>query len=138
MLVWQKLSGSDSTATPQGVDPVFHSACTNNPHPKFTVSLTNLQDIRFIQPMGLGEVEPRFRTFLWINTTVAPAGVPIYAPVAGNLVDGVYKDVKGAIDYDLHFVVSCQIWYLVNHVTDPVAAIRLDLPSFAPGRNDGE
>jgi hypothetical protein len=132
-LVWQKLAGQTgtpvNTPTKPGIDPTYHTPCKSNPHPVFTANLTDPNDIRLIQPLGLGEVEPRFRTFLWIDTAVAPAKIPIYAPIAGNFVNGVYKDVKGLVDYDLHFVVSCQIWFTINHVSNPIAAIRQDLPS---------
>jgi hypothetical protein len=118
-----------TTTANSTLDPVFHTPCTNNPDPVFTANLSDPNYINFIQPMGLGQVGPRFRTFLWINTATAPAEIPIYAPVDSSLVDGVYVSKNGLVDYDLHFVVSCQVWYLINHISDPIAAIRQDLPA---------
>jgi hypothetical protein len=120
---------TSSKTTAVSKDPVFNTACTNNPHPTFTADLTDPSYISFIQPMGLGGILPRFRTFLNINAATAPAKIPIYAPVDSTFVQGVYKSIKGTTDYDLHFVASCQVWYLVNHVSDPIASIRQALPS---------
>ena len=32
------------------------------------------------------------------------------------------------IDYDLHFQVSCEIWFFINHISDPVDKIKNFFP----------
>ncbi len=103
--------------------PLFGVPCKNDPKPVFTHDLTDPGLIDHVQIYGLGETTPRFRSFLWINTAKTTK-VPVYAPIDSDLVAGVYKSARGATDFDIHLMVSCQVWYLVNHITDPVDKIR--------------
>src|SRR5258708_17713824 len=123
-------------------NPLFGVPCKNDPKPVFTHDLTDPGLIDHIQIYGLGETLPRFSSFLWINTTKTTK-VPVYTPVDSDLVEGVYKSVRGANDFDIHLMVSCQVWYLVNHITDPVDKIRhalntipatntMDMPKITP------
>lgn len=123
-------ANSNNTPTQPVVstNPLFGVPCKDNPKPVFSHDLTDSSLIDHIQVYGLGESTPRFRSFLWINTAKT-AKVPVYAPVDSDLVEGVYKNARGAIDFDIHMMVSCQVWYLVNHITDPVDKIRQALPS---------
>lgn len=109
-------------------NPLFGIPCKDDPKPVFTHDLTDPTFVDHIQIYGLGEIFPRFRSFIWINQAKANK-VPIYAPIDSDLVEAVYKNSKGALDFDIHLMVSCQIWYLVNHITDPVDKIRSALPS---------
>src|SRR6266568_907761 len=134
---------NNNSQQPAGTtNPLFGVPCKNDPKPVFTHDLTDSNLIDHIQIYGLGESFPRFRSFLWINTRKT-AKVPIYAPVDSELVEGEYKSVRGAADFDIHLMVSCQVWYLVNHITDPVDKIRhalnttpftntLDMPRISP------
>ncbi len=112
----------------QPTNPLFGVPCKNDPKPVFIHDLTNPNLINYIQIYGLGEITPRFRSFLYINTAKTTK-VPIYAPVDSDLVEATYKSVRGATDFDVHLMVSCQIWYMVNNITDPVDKIRQALPA---------
>lgn len=128
----QSSTPSQTTSPPPQVapttNPLFGIPCKDNPKPVFTHDLTDPTLVDHIQIYGLGEIFPRFRSFIWINQSKTKK-VPIYAPIDSDLVEAVYKNSKGALDFDVHMMVSCQIWYLVNHITDPVDKIRAALPS---------
>jgi len=118
---------NSNKSTEATTNPLFGVPCKNDPKPVFVHDLTDPSQIDHIQIYGLGEIFPRFRSFLWIKNPGTK--VPVYAPVDSDLVEAVYKNARGALDFDVHLMVSCQIWYLVNHITDPVDKIRSALPS---------
>jgi hypothetical protein len=108
-------------------NPLFGVPCKNDPKPVFSHDLTDPSLIDHIQIYGLGESTPRFRSFLWIKAKGTK--IPVYAPVDSDMVEAVYKTARGTTDFDVHMMVSCQVWYLVNHITDPVDKIRKALPA---------
>ena len=105
--------------------------CHNNPNPKFTHDLTEADKILKITPNSLIASKLQDRAFLWIDTAKA-AKVPIYAPVDTDLVRGVYKmritQGQETVDYDLHFQVSCEVWFFINHISDPEDKIKKFFP----------
>ncbi len=128
-------AGTQSNNSPPSsvtTHPLFGVPCKNDPKPIFTHDLTDPSLIDHIQIYGLGEIFPRFRSFLSINPAKATK-VPVYAPVDSDLVEAVYKTIikesQPVTDFDVHLMVSCQVWYLVNHITDPVDKIRRVLPA---------
>lgn len=104
--------------------------CVSNPSPKFTHDLTETDKIFKVTPNSLIASKNQDRVFLWINKNLTDR-VPIYAPVEADLVRGVYKISKSVatIDYDLHFQVSCEVWFFINHVSNPVEKIKSLFPS---------
>lgn len=104
--------------------------CPSNPKPQFTHDVTEVDKILKVTPPSLVASKSQDRAFLWIDTSKTDK-MPIYAPVDADLVRGVYKISKTVetIDYDLHFQVSCEIWFYVNHISDPVDKIKKFFPS---------
>lgn len=113
--------------TGKKVNPVFGTACTSNPLVTFSHDVTAVDKIRAVEPTLPTVGVSRHRAWLDIDVKKG-AKVPVFAPVDSELVGGVYKDARGALDYGLHFQVSCEIWYLINHVTEPVKKIRNVFP----------
>lgn len=109
----------------QRENPYFSGvACKSNPKVQFTNDFTEVDKIKSVEPTIITPGNSRHRA--WLN--ISSGKVAIYAPVDSELVNGVYKDARGVIDYDLHFQVSCEIWYLINHVTEPVDKIKNAFP----------
>jgi len=105
-------------------NPYLGVPCTSSPKVQFTNDFTEVDKIKSVEPTIITPGNPRHRA--WLN--IASGKVPVYAPVDSELVNGVYKNARGALDYDLHFQVSCEIWYLINHVTEPVDKIKNAFP----------
>lgn len=120
-------SNNSPTEPAVSTNPLFNVPCKNDPKPVFGHDLTDPGLIDHIQVYGLGESTPRFRSFLWIKAKGTK--IPIYAPIDSDMVEAVYKTARGTTDFDVHMMVSCQVWYLVNHITDPVDKIRNALPT---------
>lgn len=108
-------------------NPIFGIPCQSDTHPIFTHDITDVDRISHIVPPGWATIEVKPHSFIFIDSNVVK--VPIYSPVDADLVEGVYKNAKDNIDYDLHFQASCEVWFLINHVSDPVDKIRQALPS---------
>lgn len=105
-------------------NPYLGVPCISNPKVQFTNDFTEVDKINSVEPTIITPGNPRHR--VWLN--IRSGKVPVYAPVDSELVNGVYKNARGALDYDLHFQVSCEIWYLINHLTDPVDKIKNAFP----------
>lgn len=105
-------------------NPSLGTPCVSNPKVEFTHDFTEVDKISSVEPTIITPGNSRHRA--WLN--IRSGKVLVYAPVDSELVNGVYKNARGALDYDLHFQVSCEIWYLINHVTDPVDKIKNAFP----------
>ena len=104
-------------------NPYLGVPCISNPKIQFPNDITEVDKIKNVEPTIITPGNPRHRA--WLNIS---GKVPVYAPVDSELVNGVYKNARGALDYDLHFQVSCEIWYLINHLTNPVDKIKNAFP----------
>ncbi len=107
-------------------NPFWNVPCKSNPQVQFTHDFTEVRKISSVQPSIITPGNSRHRA--WLNIEGGQR-VAVYAPVDSELVSGVYKSARGALDYDLHFQVSCEIWYLINHITEPVEKIKNVFPS---------
>jgi len=111
-----------------GVGSVFTAACESNPNPIFTHDITDLTKVyRVVPPGGFEEWDGKriIKTHSYINSGYK---VPIYTPYKGELNKGVYY-LEGGIDqYSLFFNASCEIYYLFDHVVDPVDKIKKAFP----------
>src|SRR3989344_7309100 len=116
--------GNDSGGNSFNKNPYLGVPCKSNPKIQFTNDFTEVDKIRSVEPTIITPGNSRHR--VWLN--ISSGKVAVYAPVDSELVGGVYKDARGAIDFDLHFQVSCEIWYLINHVTEPVDKIKNAFP----------
>ena len=103
--------------------------CEPNHNLKFPNDITDSGKILKITPTSLIASKMQDRAWLWIDTSKTNK-VPIYSPVDADLVRGVYKISKSinTIDYDLHFQVSCEVWFYINHISDPVEKIKTVFP----------
>lgn len=105
-------------------NPYLGVPCESRPQVSFTNDFTESDKIASVEPTIVTPGNSRHRA--WLN--IKEGKVPVYAPVDAELVNGVYKSARGATDYDLHFQVSCEIWFLINHVTEPVEKIKVLFP----------
>lgn len=112
----------------ESVNSYLGVSCKSNPNIQFTHDFTENEKIKMVEPTIITPGNSRHRAWLDIDTSKSNR-VAIYAPVDSELVNGVYKNARGALDYDLHFQVSCEIWYLINHVTEPVEKIKNAFPT---------
>lgn len=101
--------------------------CVSNPQVSFPNDITDRDKIRSVQPTIVTAGNSRHRVFLDIDMSKTDK-VAVYAPVDSELVNGTYKNAKGAVDYDLRLQVSCEIWYAINHLTEPVEKIKKAFP----------
>lgn len=117
--------GDGKRGSRESKNPYFSGVpCISNPKVAFTNDFTEVDKIKSVEPTIITPGNSRHRA--WLN--ISSGKVAVYAPVDSELVGGVYKDARGTIDYDLHFQVSCEIWYLINHVTEPVDKIKNAFP----------
>lgn len=116
-------------ALPTKTNTYLGIPCTSNPSPKFTHDFTEVDKILKVTPPSLIASKLQDRAFLWIDQSKTTK-VPIYTPVDADLFNGVYKisQTVETIDYDLHFQVSCEVWFFINHVSDPVDKIKKFFP----------
>lgn len=117
---------SSPASTPM---PVPKENCTAEP-PVLTADITDFSKIQKITAPGTASSEgPKGHSFIW----TAGARVPIYAPVAATFDSGSYsKDNAGSkAQYLLFFRVkgSCGYQFKFDHIDEPDAAIRAQLPS---------
>ncbi|MDO8592081.1 MAG: hypothetical protein Q7R60_04180 [bacterium] len=87
----------------------------------FTYAIT---DINTITSISSGKQVGDSRvTYLWIKDKQR---IPVYAPADGTLIKIEYKnraDLPPSMslpDYDVTFLVDCQMMYSINHITDPI------------------
>lgn len=101
--------------------------CSGTNQPAFSHDLTDSSKINKVTPPFINGGNIQDRAFLWIN----PAGkkVPIYAPADAELVEGIYKNAKDNLDYDLWFQINCTWWFFINHISDPIDQIKQALPA---------
>jgi len=103
--------------------------CISNPDPVFTHGITDLSKIKFITPPGSleqygNEVALKSHSYVFID-----GRVPVYAPVDSALYQGSYYEEEGENQYSLFFDVSCEVFYLFDHIWEPVDKLRVVLPS---------
>lgn len=113
--------------------------CQENPNLVFTHDITDIEKIEFIVPPGNVEDyaggESVFKTHSYIR---GPNRMPIYAPVDGQLYEGIYVWEGGRGQYALFFNVSCEIFYLFDHVVDPVDKVARAFPDLKQHTNERE
>lgn len=126
-----ELSGKPVQTSESKTNPYLGVPCVSNPNPKFTYDVTQEDKILKITPPSLVANKLQDRAFLWIDQSKATK-IPIYSPVDADLVRGIYKmritQGQETIDYDLHFQVSCEIWFFINHISDPEDKIKKFFP----------
>lgn len=100
--------------------------CTSNRAPEFSADITNLnQMVDIVPPPSLSGTI--LKTHSFINTALER--VPVYAPFDATFTGGAYY-LEGNPDgeYMLIFQMSCEMTFNVDHITEPVDAIRHALP----------
>ncbi len=131
MIAPQNSQASPQQTTDFKTNPYLGISCQSNPQPKFTHDLTDSGMIQKVTPPSLIASKVQDRAFLWIDESKTNK-VPIYAPVDADLISGIYKmritEGKETIDYDLHFQVSCEFWFFINHISDPADKIKNFFP----------
>lgn len=100
------------------------SDCVSNSSPIFTNHITDLSKVEFIQPPGGSETwegEPILKTHSYV---VVKEEVPVYAPVDSELYEGVFYEEEGMTQYSLFFNVGCEVFYIFDHIQEPVEKIK--------------
>jgi hypothetical protein len=100
----------------------------SNPDPVFPHHLTDLTHISTIHPMGAawgGGIHVNGHTYLQISPRYQGISVPVYAPVDSRL-ERIIKAREPNGEYDWAFTmrVSCEVVYIMTHLTHPVQAIE--------------
>lgn len=117
--------GNSSTGAEPDAD-----ACTipSEPAPVFTHHLTDLSKHSVIHPMGAawgGYIHDNGHTYLQIGPESLETPVPVYAPVDMRIERVLHEaGVGGHTDWAMTYRVSCEVWIIITHVTDPVESIR--------------
>ena len=102
--------------------------CEKNPAPIFTTHITDLEKIDYIVPPGNVERYPDGKVLKTHSYMKGPNKVEIRAPIDSTLFQGVYV-LEGDIgQYALFFEVSCEVFYLFDHVVDPPEKIAKVFP----------
>lgn len=97
------------------------TSCLSNPRPVFTANITDLSKTKMIVPPGGvfknmdGTEVIKTHSFL-----VADGRVPVYAPTDSKLFMGVKVVEEGYEQYSLFFEVSCEVYYITDHIFEPV------------------
>ncbi len=110
---------------------VVAGTCKDDPHATFTHDFSEPSKLKLIEPPVIDGGNIRDRSWPAIDTSKADK-VAIYAPANVKLTSGIYKiahEGASTYDYDLWFELSCQRWFFINHITDPVAKVRKLFPS---------
>jgi len=104
-------------------------ACESNPNPVFAVSPADLSKIAYIVPPGNVEsYEGGVKVLKTHSYFKGPNKVEVRAPVDSALFRGVYVTEGGINQYALFFEVSCEVFYLLDHIVDPVGKIKDAFP----------
>lgn len=111
--------------------------CQSNSNPVFTHSPADLSKIAYIVPPGnVEEYGGGVKVLKTHSYFKGPNKVEIRAPIDSTLFRGVYVMEGGIDQYALFFRVSCEVYYLLDHVVDPVEKIKNvfpDTPSHSTG-----
>jgi len=79
--------------------------------------LALVDDIDYIVPPG-SPSGSKIASHTYLKTA-GGAKIPIYAPADSVLIDGSFGE-----DYGLTFHVSCEVFYILGHITEPIDAIK--------------
>jgi hypothetical protein len=120
---WSK-AATFTTASEENVgdDDDSTTDCTSDETPVFTADITDLATVADIVPSPSlsGTV---LKTHSFINTNLNT--VPVYAPVDADLLSGAYYlETNPDGEYIFTFQVSCEITFILDHITDPTDEIR--------------
>lgn len=131
---WYDL-GSDYTSTSQVPgykrEETGQTGCINSSSPVFTSHITDTTKLSRVTPPGTwidNNNDIKTHSFVWNNGDV---NVPVYAPVDSTLKTSTYYDQNGELYYILTFDVSCEVFYIFDHlrsVVDKIGAVTADAP----------
>lgn len=105
--------------------------CVSNPNPVFSAHITDLSKIKFINPPGnidQDEREPKKLGTVTHAFLVATSKVPVYAPTDSVLAHGAYYVEEDMNQYALLFEVSCDVYYIFDHILEAEDKIREVFP----------
>lgn len=119
---------SSKTPQPKKYDEntaVRKDECKSNPNATFSHDFSEPDKISIIIPPKISEAYVRDRAWLAVDRAKTDK-VAIYAPADVDATSGVYKVSKTIenIDYDFWFQLSCERWFFINHVSEPVDKLR--------------
>jgi len=102
--------------------------CESNPHPTFSHDITALSKIDYIVPPGNIEDYGDYKILKTHSYMKGPEKVAVYAPIDSTLYQGVYYQEGGINQYSLFFEVSCEVYFLFDHIVDPPDKIKEAFP----------
>lgn len=101
----------------------FDLGCKSDPNFKFLSDITDLEEVSFIVPPG-GFEEWEGGTILKTHSyIVVSEKVPVYAPTDSILYEGSFYIEEGMNQYSLFFQISCEYFYIFDHIQEPVEKI---------------
>lgn len=122
-----KISKDKLSGQGKNTQSIF-SSCEKNANPVFSHHITDIEKIGYVVPPGTVEdygTNKVFKTHSYIKDS---GKVPIYAPIDSTLFQGVYVTEQGINQYALFFEVTCEIFYLFDHVVSPPEKIKSAFP----------
>lgn len=143
LLVWKHLGKKPNTNnSPTGQGSSQHSiqylsdtairtdTCKQQDNAMFTHDFTEVSKLKLIEPPVIDGNNIRDRSWPAIDTSKTDK-VAIYAPADVQVTSGVYKvahEGENYYDYDFWFQLSCDRWFFINHISDPVDKLKHLLP----------
>jgi hypothetical protein len=124
---------SDSGTDPGPMPPAAPSCAPRGADPLFTVPVTQIEGIAFIQPLGQPALPvAKGHTFITPSDAARAAsngqGVPVYAPADAELTALAYYQ-EGLGQYLLFFEVNCDLTFKLDHLSTVVEKIRAIAPA---------
>jgi len=102
--------------------------CASNANPVFTSDITDVWRISQITPPGNISSDGGVTSHSYIDIADEKQ-VPVYAPVDMRLGNGAFYIENGLLGYILWFQVSCEVTIKLDHIAEPVDAIKIAFPS---------
>lgn len=106
--------------------------CTHDANPTFDAFTDNDKISVVVPPGSINSGEVKGHSYFRFDETLIEDGqVPIYAPADAHLVTGTwYAETPGAAgEYIMFFQASCEVVYILDHITHPVAKVTALMPA---------
>jgi len=112
------------TSKKQSSFPSFKKGCKSNKGPFFTHHITDLTRVKLVQPPGGIEDWEKGKILKSHTYIVVDGKVPVYAPIDSIATEGVYYTEEEMNQYSIFFDVSCEFFYLFDHIQEPVEKLK--------------
>ena len=104
------------------------TGCESNTNPVFAYDITDTDLIGYVVPPGNLEDYGDFQVFKSHSYIKGPNKVPVYAPIDSTLYQGAYILEEGISQYALFLEISCEMYYIFDHIVDVRDDIKQAFP----------